>query len=370
MCLLTFSGLANAQTNFFIQSIQRNTDGSVQITWPATPAQTYHVMYCDSITNGWQDFADGKLTAATNAVTACYTDTNTASISQRYYKVRIEHPLVIMTLVLDRSGSMGFFNPPSGSGGGAYLPGAVTNFISLFDDTNNDVAMVSFATTASVDVPMGRPFKNAIISAVTNLLYAGATFSQGGLANAVTQNNSVVVAPGQSTLKIVVFFTDGLANMIQDTLACPSQTTWNYGGYDAPTSYVAFFDPSAPVTAQGQGQAACFIPDYGTPSCCPSTSQFFSQQYNMMEPFTQTNVSAEAQYRALQTANQMRSQGMYVYSIGLGSAVDSTFLQEIANDPASPTYNPSLPIGASLTSTNPADLNIIFQSIASKILSY
>ncbi len=362
--------MANAQTNFFIQSIQRNTNGTLQISWPATPSQTYHVMYCNNSTNDWEDFADGKITAATNAVTVSYTDTNAPSTSQRYYKVRIEHPLLIMTLVLDRSGSMGFFNPPTGSGGGAYLPGAVTNFISLFDDTNNDVAMVSFATTASVDVPMGRPFKNAIIGAVTNLLYAGATFSQGGLANAITQNNSIVVAPGQSTLKVVVFFTDGMANMIQDTLACPSQTIWNYGGYDAPNSYVAFFSPSSPVTSQGQGLASCFIADGGTPSCCPSTSQFFSQQSNSLKPFTQANVSAEAKYRSIQTANQMRAQGIYVYSIGLGSSVDTTFLQQIANDPASPTYNPILPAGSALTTTNAADLNIIFQSIASKILSF
>ena len=370
LCLLASAASAKAQTNFFIQNIQRNTNGSVQITLPATPSQTYHVMYCDGITNIWQDFTDGKLTAATNAITVSYTDINAPTVSQRFYKVRIEHPQLIMTLVLDRSGSMGFFNPPVGSGGGAYLPDAVTNFISLFDDSKDDVSMVSFATTASVDVPMGKPFKNAIISAATNLLYAGATFSQGGLAKAQPQNNSVVLQTNQAALKVVVFLTDGLANMIQDTLSCPSQTTWNFGGYDAPNQFVAFFDPSAPVTAQGQGQASCFVSDNGTPSCCPSTGQFFSQLSNSLKSFTQTNVSAEAKYRSLQTANQMRAQGMYIFSIGLGSTVDTTFLRQIANDPASPTFNPALPVGATLTTTNAADLTIIFHSIASKILSF
>ena len=67
---------------------------------------------------------------------------------------------------------------------------------------------------------------------------------------------------------------------------------------------------------------------------------------------------------------EQRAQGMYIFSIGLGSTVDTTFLRQIANDPASPTFNPALPVGATLTTTNAADLTIIFHSIASKILSF
>ena len=42
--------------------------------------------------------------------------------------------------------------------------------------TDDEVAMVSFASTATVDVPMGQPFKQAISAAVTNLNWCGGTF--------------------------------------------------------------------------------------------------------------------------------------------------------------------------------------------------
>ncbi len=66
--------------------------------------------------------------------------------------------------------------------------------------------------------------------------------------------------------------------------------------------------------------------------------------------------------------------GMLVYSIGLGSSVDQAFLQQIANDPASSTYNPSQPVGEAVFASNcpssqcSAELQQIFQTIAAKIL--
>src|ERR1700733_9083376 len=71
---------------------------------------------------------------------------------------------VIMTLVLDRSGSM------QSNGGSTALPPAVTSFISNFDDVNDIAAMVSFAGAASVDVPMQHPFKTKIDNAANALV--------------------------------------------------------------------------------------------------------------------------------------------------------------------------------------------------------
>jgi hypothetical protein len=147
-CFLALTVLANGQTNFYIQSIQENADGAITVTWPAVPTWTYHVMYADSPGGAWQDLSDDQLTAGTNVWTLCYTDTNSAAASQRFYKIRTTRPKLIMALVLDRSGSM---NPVTGTSmGGAYLPGAVSTFISNFDDNYDEAAMVSFATTATV----------------------------------------------------------------------------------------------------------------------------------------------------------------------------------------------------------------------------
>ena len=61
-------------------------------------------------------------------------------------------------------------------------------------------------------------------------------------------------------------------------------------------------------------------------------------------------------------------------SVGLGTNVDKAFLQQIANDPSSSTYNPNLPAGMAMfarncpSSTCTADMQQIFQTIAAQIL--
>jgi hypothetical protein len=66
--------------------------------------------------------------------------------------------------------------------------------------------------------------------------------------------------------------------------------------------------------------------------------------------------------------------GMYIYSVGLGSSVDQAFLQQIANDPASSTYDPNQPEGQAVFASNcpssqcSAELQQVFQTIAAKIL--
>src|SRR5256885_3448211 len=132
---------------------------------------------------------------------------------------------LVMSLVLDRSGSM------NGNGGATALPPAVNTFIDLFDDTIDRVAMISFSSNVTVNVPIQYNFKTPIKNAANAMAFAGGTFSQGGLAAGQAPNNSVVVAPGENVVKVAVFFTDGLANVIQDSLNCSGRATLrNFGG--------------------------------------------------------------------------------------------------------------------------------------------
>jgi hypothetical protein len=84
------------------------------------------------------------------------------------------------------------------------------------------------------------------------------------------------------------------------------------------------------------------------------------------------NIIQESTNRCIQVANQMRAAGMYVYCIGLNvggvGALDADFLQQVANDPQSPTYNRNLPVGQALTTGNGSELNQLFQQIAGDIL--
>jgi hypothetical protein len=130
-------------------------------------------------------------------------------------------------------------------------------------------------------------------------------------------------------------------------------------------------------------------PPYGTGGgTCNGVTSFFSQQHNTTESFTRDNVTAETQWRAIYTANAMRSEtpvATYFYVIGLGHDVSGSipteaFLSTLANDPNGPSnypgavYNSSLPAGLFLIvpdCPSPActnELNTAFQTIAAKIL--
>ena len=98
-------------------------------------------------------------------------------------------PPLIMSLVLDRSGSMNF------NGGAQALAPAVENFIGYFIDGTDQVAEISFSSTATVDVPMTTTFTNPITNSVTRMAFVGATFAQGGLLDAQSQINGVA-SPG------------------------------------------------------------------------------------------------------------------------------------------------------------------------------
>ena len=253
---------------------------------------------------------------------------------------------VVMALALDRSGSM------SGNGGGAALPGAITTFINYFDDDYDTVGVVSFASAVANNVAINRPFKAAIINAVNQFKYSGATFSLGGLTNAYAQIASVITPPNQDVVKVCVFFTDGLANTSQETFNIPALTLLNFGGYDSGTA-VGFFDPATGTTLK-LGSAA--------------PTQFYSYHYSSLQSLVRANVTDDAQYRCLQIANAMRANGIIVYCIGLGNDIDQTFLQQIANDPAGPGYVPTSYDGVAMFAPTSAQLSQMFELIASKVI--
>jgi len=259
-------------------------------------------------------------------------------------------PKLIMSLVLDRSGSMNL------NGGAQALPPAVDIFVNYFDDTRDQVAMVSFSSVSTIDVTIRTGFKSAITAAVNKMRFGGATYAQGGLLNGQAQIMSIPTAPGENVIKVAVFFTDGWANTVNDTLNCPPATKLNFGGC------------SPPEAAVGWCSGISFMdPITGNMRSC-GASQFPSQVTGTMQPLTQANIANDAMYRSILVANSMRTQGIVVYSIGLGDKISQPFLQQVANDPASSTYDPNQPVGEAVFAPTAADLQGVFQIIAAKIL--
>jgi len=262
---------------------------------------------------------------------------------------QVTRPTLIMSLILDRSGSMNF------NGGAQALPSSVSNFLSYFDNSIDTVAEISYAWLSSIDVSMQTSFQGPINNAVSNLNFNGGTYSTGGLNDGLAQINSVQVGAGQNVVKVAVFFTDGWANTVQDKLNC-SNNLLNYGGCSPPEEQVGWCSGVSFVNSSTGRGVTC------------GSSMFPSQSAGGNVAIDTTNVSNDAMFRTLQVAETMRQQSITIYSIGLGDKISQTFLQQIANDPASPTFNASEPEGEAVFAPTSAQLQGVFQTIASQIL--
>lgn len=363
-CVLAFAIAANAQSNFCIQSIQQNPDRSITITWPVEPFRNYRVMFANDPGGSWQTFSDGQLTAGTNSPTLCYTDTNAPAVSQRFYKVGTPLTPLLMMLVLDQSGSMGCAPGPGQdcSGGALYLAGAVTNFLSYFDDNTDIVGEDSFATMATLDVPMQTPFKATIAASVENMEFGGWTYAAGGLQVALGQFNAQALPPGQNALKVLVFFTDGFANTALKQLSC-STTPLLMSQTDPINDPFGPWGYSFENTNDGSGA-----------SCDSTTFMSIDGTIKTISPNNQ-NVWNEGEMEALATADTLRASNVVIFAVGLGTSspplINTTFLEEAANmnDPGNPTYDPTQPTGTAVFAPSGSQLQAAFQQIASDIQS-
>ncbi len=287
---------------------------------------------------------------------------------------------LVMAMVLDDTGSL------NNNGGGTAVKNAVPIFINGFDDTQDNVSLITFGktvgsttyTNSTVNFAMGQPFKSTINADVAALKPGGGTFGTGGtyvagygppIALADKQIASIPIAPGANTVRVMVYFTDGLVNAVQDTFKCYTSSTAytnvlvNYGGFDPAQGNVVWtfqatdgadWCASDNCVKNSNIGIAYKATTTTTSNLCQNpyntyVTKFPSLQYGQTT-ISRAAVTTEAQYRALQEANAMRAEspGIYIFTIGLGTTVDAptqTFLMQIANDPGSPTYNSALPIG-------------------------
>jgi len=322
---------------------------------------------------------------------------------------------LVMTIILDRSGSM------ANNDGGVALQSAVPQFVADFDNGVDHIALVSFASTSTTDVAMTVNFQSAIDTAVAGYHFVGGTFGGGAGTNTCTgacqttygppmnmadyQNSTVPLEPGYPITRVVVYFTDGQMNTVQDLLPCTNSAAitgvsgatgvlYNYGGYDpncstgtcVPPGQTAFDffnsansdsnfndaggnDLSWWYAGSSGGVGGCSTPGGGGTNFCQNNppwsstqrclgvTTFPSQSTGNNVAFNWTNIANDTIYRAEYTANAMRSESpvpTYFFTIGLGNVITENptaeaLLSTIANDPNAAsyggTYNSSQPAG-------------------------
>lgn len=253
---------------------------------------------------------------------------------------------LIMSLVLDRSGSM------NGNGGASALPGAVDTFIDFFDDANDQLALSTYANHATLNVNIDHNFKADIRNEVQAMNFNGWTYAHGGIDIGRQEINSVEVIPNENVIRALVFFTDGYANSFLGNTNCRRRQTINL------------------ILVPGSDRDDFRDPFDGSAVRCDHnrTSNFFSNKYNQQRRRNRDNVSEEGLFMAEQSAELARQNGSLVFAIGLGNNINRNSLRIMANDPASPSYNPAEPEGVAAFAPSASDLDDVFRQIAAKIL--
>ena len=256
-------------------------------------------------------------------------------------------PPVLLSLVLDKSGSM------NDNGGATALAPSVQDFLGYFIEGTDRLGEISFSSIATQDVAISQTFHTPIQNSLNRMTFGGATFAQGGLLDAQSQVTGVSNPPPQA-VQVVVFFTDGWANTNNDNLASCGNV--NYGGCSPVEQSVGWCSGVSYLSPTNGNSVSC------------SARTFPVQDPGLSNAMNISDISTDAKYRAVQLANTMRAQGITVYSIGLGDKIDETYLQELANDPASPEYDANEPSGLAEFAPSASDLDTAFQTIASKIV--
>ena len=318
---------------------------------------------------------------------------------------------VEIMMVLDRSGSMGQpiskMNALKQAAVGNCSNAQTMGFVCYFQDTQSEdrIGLVSFASTARVDLALGHDFVGPITTATIAMNPIGAT----NMAQALSLAGGPQGLPDQSGLpadrrlqQFVVFFTDGRPTAFQGS--------FRYGGntFDAvatvpgncpippSASYPNVYPNLYSTTAEGVTVNPPLHPypagNGGTTQTCRSSLQgngFFQttmwNRFTIAPPTTPYTlgqcvndgvlgryVCEQARQMAFDSAQVLKSRGVMIYTIGLGSPndVDQDFLKRLSSD--CPNWQTSWPAcnansGFSYIAPTPAQLQAIFNRIARDI---
>ena len=301
---------------------------------------------------------------------------------------------VNLVLALDRSGSMvGVCNT---------MKNDAENFVSKWTNGRDTVGLVTFMGNANVDYPSTLFFKSqtpALTDTLATLQCGNETGSAAALSLAHKQIKSVA-EPG--ALNVIVFFTDGVPNGYTAGPATPGAKPGypvlegkNCNGGNPVSGYIAnvgwgwggLFDPTpVPISSTAEplltgceagsfdqlAQTFAYIPEQDAYGNSASLSNYAAVTRNSQGHivFSVANSDAVSQNAADDAARQIRADGIFIMTIGLDGdgGVDGTLLKRLANDPASPIYTSTQPVGTYYYSPNAGQLASVYNSIASEIL--
>lgn len=311
-----------------------------------------------------------------------------------------------MMFVMDVSGSL--------SASGTAVKSAAVTFLGQFNPTTDRVGLVRFAYGSVVDdaIRTGttRGFdRQTMINQINSYIFSGSTASSEGLWHARDQLNSIPTL-NRSSMRVVVFFSDGAPNSVASyfpfktgtncttagTLTTDDGTSANYPGglYNINALSTLLPSPCVPSAGTNITDLMTGMPTWynaHNPASNPNdpTLQEFKLVTNTPRVVTADmstkaiawqNTNRAARNMAEALAASLRSQGVYVFTLGLGSDLTTgtgpdkekgqDVLKCMANTADAPArcVTPSQPTGLYCYAATTNDLTPCFSKLASAIL--
>ncbi|APG28690.1 hypothetical protein A7E78_13120 [Syntrophotalea acetylenivorans] len=298
-----------------------------------------------------------------------------------------------MMLVIDSSGSMG--NPSSAFG---EVKDAASNFVDLFNSGpgGDRLGLVSFASGSVLDVPINKDStrgfdKTEMQNAISALSASGYTTSEWAMQRAY-QELEAVPAGIRSSLRVIVFFSDGAPNTVaSDYTRFGSTVTGTLAsGTSGPGDNRAqgFYDHLQLNSYSGSwGTDIATLPEFGLGNVPLASFNNARTLDPTSAPYdnTRCNVNMAARNMVENVANTARGNNIFVFTLGFdGSSRLSTqeidfcgygseelganILQRLANTTAADVSQGDQPRGLSIIFEEPEEAEAAFNQVASAIL--
>ncbi|HNS53477.1 MAG TPA: TadE/TadG family protein [Syntrophales bacterium] len=271
---------------------------------------------------------------------------------------------VEIMLILDRSGSMAGQKMTD-------LKRAANSFLDFFVETQAEdrVGLISFATTVTLDRPLGSDFVDEMRSAISAMTAVGATntedaIDRAGGAGSFTDQSAL---PGDRRVQqFAVFFSDGMPTALRERFRYNGQeydgvaygvgssghancrtTDYPYmsvySQLHRPTGTNSFYPGVNPATT-GDGRTTSGSD--ATNCCCP---RYLNTKWYIFESQPVPGYTAEqcsipmnrllphfcslTRQLALQNAQTLKNRGVKIYAVGLGSSseIDPNFLRSLSS---------------------------------------
>lgn len=278
-------------------------------------------------------------------------------------------------MVLDRSGSME--GQPMED-----LKVASKSFVDYFEDTQDRdrVGLISFATSVTVDRPMGSNFVDAINRSIDDMVADGATNPEDALDQAkgpLGFSDQSALPQGRRVHQFLIFFSDGRPTAFRgmflnrgnlvDGVACVTGNCepWDIGAGVRTFGQLGLPDregwmPGIDPRFTGDGLA-------GASACGQITTRYMVFDTRPVPGYTRSacgipwqnvlsgHICNLASTMAVEHVQELKDKGVTVYAIGLGT-VNRGFLDQVATSPELAYYTP-----------DSDQLQAIFQKVAKEI---